>query len=164
MASIGIAPAFAPTRAIIGPVQSQAGFQYWYLVCFPDCIVAVRQGIWAGLLLAMSGTTPPAHLGVLGYLLVALLKSRGSVRRKLVEAEITNTPTSRLRMQPNLVFEIPPLRAITLKGKSFGGLITPDITFETASGTKQKFGIQKPDYDKACPQLKLMYPALCKLI
>ncbi len=96
-------------------------------------------------------------------MLVALLKGRGNVRRTQVESEITNTPTSRLRMQPNRIFQISQLRSITLKGRNFGGLVTPDITFETADGSSQKFGIQKPDYDKACPQLKQMYPALYKL-
>ena len=161
MASTGIARASA-TQAIIGPVLTQAGFQYWYLACFPECIVAVRQGIWDGILLAMSGTVPPAHLGVLGYLLVALLKGRGEKRRKELEAAVTSTPTSRLRMNPNIIYEASQLRSITVKSRSFGTLITPDIILETATGKKQKYGIQKPDLDKAVQQLQQMYPNVFK--
>lgn len=160
MAGTGVAS--APTRSIIGPCLTQAGFQYWYLACFPDCIVAVRQGMWSGLLLAMSGTVPPAHLGLLGYLLVLAMKGRGQKRRQQVEAEVAATPTSRLQMKPNLVYQMTELRSITLKAVGFGTLITPNIILEMKTGSKQKFGIQKPDFEKACEQLKQIYPALCK--
>ena len=43
MASTGVAPASAPGRVIAGPLSTQGGFQFWYLACFPDCIVAVQQ-------------------------------------------------------------------------------------------------------------------------
>jgi hypothetical protein len=164
MASTGTALASAPTQAIIGPVLTQAGFQYWYLACFPDCIVAVRQGIWTGLLLAMSGTVLPAHFGLLGVLVGILMKGRGEKRRQQVETAIASTPTSRLRMKPNIVYLTTELRSITFKSKSLGTLITPDIILETRNGRKQKYGIQKPDFEKACVQLTQMFPGLCKTI
>jgi hypothetical protein len=164
MASTGTAPAAVPTRAVLGPVLTQAGFQYWYLACFPDCVIAVRQGIWAGLCLAMTGTVPPTHFGLLGVLLVSLMKGRGEKLRQQVEATLQSTPTSRLRMKPNLVYQTMQLRSITFKPGGFGTLITPDIILETKTGSKQKYGIQKPDFDKACAQLKQMYPDLCKAI
>lgn len=158
MAMTGAAP--APTRAILGPCATQAGFQYWYLACFPDCIVAVRQGIWSGLLLAMSGTAP-AH-GLIGGLAGYLLKEAGQKRRLKVEAGIAGMPTSSLQAKPNLTYRVSQLRSITFKSKSFGTLITPDITLETTDGAKQKFGIQKPDFEKARAQLQQMYSTLCR--
>jgi hypothetical protein len=91
-----------------------------------------------------------------------LLKSRGDKRRQQVEASIASTPTSRLRTKPNLIFDTSQLRSITLKSSSFGTLITPDITLETKDGKRQKFGVQKPDFEKASAQLKQMFPAMCK--
>jgi hypothetical protein len=94
---------------------------------------------------------------------VALLKGRGQKRRAQLEAAVTSTPTSRLRMAPNIIYESAQLRSITLKSRSFGTLITPDITLETKNGKKQKYGIQKPDFDKASQQLRQMYPTLSRL-
>jgi len=162
MASTGVAPAAVPTRALIGPCSTQAGFQYWYLACFPDCIVAVRQGIWAGLLLGATGTVAPVHFGLLGALLMALMRSQGLKVRQQVETMLQSAPTSRLRMKPNLVYQTMQLRSITFNSRSFGTLVSPDIILETKSGGKQKFGIQKPDFEKYMPTLKQMYPDLCK--
>ncbi len=162
MASTGTAPATVPTRTIVGPVLTQAGFQYWYLACFPDCVIAVRQGIWAGLCLAMSGTVPPAHFGLLGALLVSLMKERGIKLRQQAETALQSIPTSRLRMKPNLVYQTMQLRSITFKPGGFGTLITPNIILETKSGSKQKYGIQKPEFEKASALMKQMYPELCK--
>jgi hypothetical protein len=163
MPASGIALAPAPTRALIGPVQTQAGFQFWYLACFPDCIVAVRQGIFTGLLLSMSGNIAHVRFAGLGHLMTELLNDRANKKRRQVEAGMANIPTSRLRMEPNRVFEVAQLRSITLDGRSFAGVITPDIVFETTSGSQQKYGIRKPDFEKASAQLKQMYPSLFKL-
>jgi hypothetical protein len=54
MANIGVAPALAPNRIVLGPLSTQGGFQYWYLACFPDCVVALRQGIGAFFVLGMA--------------------------------------------------------------------------------------------------------------
>src|SRR5580698_7604837 len=103
MPATGTSLASAPKRAILGPALTQGGFQYWYLACFPDSIVAVRQGAWNGILYGMAGEALPIHLGLLGYLLMALLKKQGVKRRQQVEATIESTPTSRLRANPNIV-------------------------------------------------------------
>jgi hypothetical protein len=155
--------ALAPTRALIGPVQTQAGFQFWYLACYPDCIVAVRQGILTGLLLSMSGNIAHVRFAGLGHLLVELLNGRANQKRRQVEAGMANIPTSRLRMEPNRVFEVAQLRSIMLDKRNFAGVITPDIVIETSSGSQQKYGIRKPDFERASAQLKQMYPALYKL-
>src|ERR1700731_4742771 len=79
MANIGVAPALAPTRIVLGPLSSQGGFQYWYLACFPDCIVALRQGIGAFFVLGMSnddGVSYPALFGLVGVLFNHLLSLR----------------------------------------------------------------------------------------
>ena len=161
MPATGTSLASAPKRAILGPALTQGGFRYWYWACFPDGIVAVRQGAWNGILYGMAGEALPIHLGLLGYLLMALLKKQGVKRRQQVEATIESTPTSRLRANPNIVYDAAQLRSITFKSRTFGTLITPSITLETNDGKKKKFGMQKPDFDKALVQLKQMYPALC---
>jgi hypothetical protein len=162
MPSAGIAPASAPSRALIGPVQTWAGFRQWYLVCSSDSIVAVRQGFWIGIVLTLSPAIPPMPLRNLVFLALEFGNKQARKKRLKLEAEIPNIPTSRLRMAPNEVFEVSQLRSIAIKGRNIAGVITPDITLETTNGLKRTFGIIKPDYDKACPQLKLMYPNLCK--
>jgi hypothetical protein len=151
---------------IVGPFLTSAGFQYWYLACFSDCIVAVPQGIWTGLMLAMSNSVPPVF-GLLGALLVHFASKRGQTLRQKIEATLTMTPASLLRLKPNTVYQKAQLRSITFKGGKFGraagSLITPDIILETIGG-KQKYGIQGPDFEKACGQLKQMYPDLCKSV
>jgi hypothetical protein len=165
------APAPVPTRAIVGPVLTQAGFQYWYLACFPDCVVAVRQGIWDGLMLAMSGTgtpkVPALYAGALGVLVMHLLKGRGQKVRQRAEMTLQSTPTSRLRLKPNVVYQTMQLRSISFKRSKFavpGSIVTSDVIFETKSGGKQKYGVQPLDFDKSCEQLKQMYPDLCKTL
>ena len=52
--------------------------------------------------------------------------------------------------------------------KSLADLKGKPIAIGAASNTtfwpwlKQKYGFQRPDFDKACAQLKQMYPDLCK--
>jgi hypothetical protein len=163
MASPGTA--IAPsTREIIGPVFTSAGFQYWYLACYPDCVVAVPQGALTGMFLAMSNSIAP-HLGLLGALVVGLMRGRGQVLRQQSVAAIEATPTSRLRSKPNNVCQVSQLRSIRFKPvKNGGGLISPDLIFELKTGRKQKYGIQAPDFEQACRQLKQLYPELCKAV
>src|SRR6267142_2269027 len=133
MTSTGVAPAPAtsPSRTIVGPFLTSAGFQYWYLACLPDCVVAVPQGMWTGMMLALSNSVPPIF-GLLGALLVHLGSRRGQKLRVQIEATLQSTPDSQLRMNPNTVFPIAELRSIAFKGGKFahapaGSLITPDI-------------------------------------
>jgi hypothetical protein len=164
MASTGFARSSKPSQALIGPLLTQSGFQYWYLVCTQDCMIAVRQKIWAGLLLAASNSLAPVHMGVLGYLLRKLLPAQARKYRQKLEIEIPRIPGSRLRSMPNMVFDTVQLNSITLKPKKFGGLGRPDIILEMRDGKTQKFGIEKVDYGKAVEQLQLMYPGLCKTV
>jgi hypothetical protein len=104
MANSGLAPALAPTCLVLGPLSTQGGFQYWYLACFPDCIVAVRLGIGAFFVLGMSnddGVTHPALFGLVGVLVNHLLKPKALAYRQRMEAMVQSGATSGLRSKPN---------------------------------------------------------------
>ncbi len=103
-------------------------------------------------------------MGVIGYLLGLLLTSQAKKYRQKIEAEMPRISTSLLRSKPNVVFEAAQLRSITLKSRNLGPLVPPDIILETKNGKKQKYGIQKPDFDKAMEQMKQLYPSLCKVV
>jgi hypothetical protein len=167
MAKIGVAPALAPTRIVLGPLSTQSGFQYWYLACFPDCIVALRQGIGAFFVLAMAnddGVTYPALFGLIGILVNYLLKPKARTYRLRAEAMAQSSPTSQLRMKPNVVYEVTQLKAIQCKAKKGAPLILPELILETKGGSKQKFGVRPAEFKKSCEQLKQMYPGLFQLI
>ena len=139
-------------------------FGHWYLACLPDSIVAVPQGFWTSIMLAMANNVAPMY-GLLG----GLASGRGHSLHARIAATLPSTPDSQLRMKPNAVFQIAQLRAINFKGGKFahapaGALITPDIILETKSGGKQKYGVHGPDFQKSCAQLQKMYPDLCKSI
>jgi hypothetical protein len=164
MTSTGVASATAPTRGIVGPFFTAFGFKYWYLACLPDCIVAVPQGVWTSIMLAMSNNVA-SMFGLLG----GLAAGHGHSLQTRIQATLPSTPDSQLRMKPNTVFQIAQLRAINFKAGKFakapaGALITPDIILETKSGGKQKYGVHGPDFQKACAQLRQMYPNLCKSV
>jgi hypothetical protein len=114
MVSAGAAPATTPSRAIVGPFFTASGFKYWYLACLPDCIVAVPQGLWTSIMLAMSNNVAPIF-GLLG----GLASGRGHSLHARIAATLPSTPDSQLRMKPNTVFQIAQLRAINFKGGKF---------------------------------------------
>jgi hypothetical protein len=166
MANIGVAPALAPTRILLGPLSTQSGFQYWYLACFPDCIVALRQGIGAFFVLGMAnddGVSYPALFGLAGVLVNHLLKPKARAYRLHVEAMLRSSPTSRLRTKPNVVYEVTQLKAIECKTKKGAPLILSELILETKGGGKQKFGVRPAEFKKACECLKQMYPGLFRL-
>jgi hypothetical protein len=167
MANIGVAPALAPRGFILGPLSTQSGFQYWYLACFPDSIVAVRQGIAAFFVLGMAnddGVSHPALFGLLGVLINHVLKPKAQAYRQRMEAMVQSAPTSRLRTKPNVAYEVTQLKAIICKAKKGAPLILPELILETKSGTKQKFGVRPAEFKRACEHLKQMYPGLWQLV
>jgi hypothetical protein len=167
MANVGAAPKLAPTRIVLGPLSTQGGFQYWYLACLPDCIVAVRLGSGACFVLGMSnddGGTYPMLFGLVGVVVHYLLKPKARAYRLRVEAMVQSTPTSRLRTKPNVAYDVAQLKAIICKSKKCAPLILPELILETKSGSKQKFGVRPAEFLKACEHLKQMYPGLCKLV
>jgi hypothetical protein len=166
MANIGVAPALAPNRILLGPLSTQGGFQYWYLACFPDCMVALRQGIGAFFVLGMlndDGVSYPALFGLVGVLINHLLKPKARAYRQRMEAMVENSPTSRLRTKPNVVYEVTQLKAIQCKARKGAPLILSELILETKSGSKQKFGVRPAEFKKACEHLKQLYPGLFHL-
>jgi hypothetical protein len=88
-ANIGIAPALAPTRVLIGPVFSHGGLRYWYLACFPDSIVALRQGLGASIALGLVNDDGVLMRGLWGnaaLLVNCALKPRARKYRLRAEA------------------------------------------------------------------------------
>jgi hypothetical protein len=162
MASAGAAPTQSPNRSLIGPLSTQAGFQYWFLVCTPDSIIAVRQSITAFFAFGLSGAVPPIF-GLLGGLINLLVASRTKGFRERTEAALLRTPITSLCAKPNVVYSVAQIKAITFRNVETGGnLILPDIILETRRGAKQKYGVQRTDFEKGCVQLKQLYPDLCK--
>jgi len=172
MATLSVAPpkaapafATATTSAIdlVGPVTTQAGFQYWYLACFGDTIIAVRQGIGAFFMFGLANGAAPGVFGLLGALINILAKSSSAKYRQRTEAALVRTRKASLQSKPNVSYQISQLKSISFKDVKFGGgLVLPEIILEPMSGQKQKYGIQKADFDKACALLKERYPHLCR--
>jgi hypothetical protein len=167
MVNIGAAPKLASTGVVIGPIFTQGGFQYWYLACFPDCIVALRQGIGAVFVLGMAnddGVTMRGLFGLAGILVNHFFIPKARAYRLRVEAVLRNTPTSRLRSKPNVVYEVTELRAIKCVAKKGAPLILPELILETKNGSKQLFGVRPAEFKRACEYLKQMYPGLWQLV
>jgi hypothetical protein len=167
MANVGAAPALAHTGTVIGPLFTRGGSQYWYLACFPDSIVALRQGIGAALLLGMAnddGLAMTGLFGLSGILINHLLIPKARAHRLRVEAMARNTPTSRLRLKPNVVYEVAQLEAIKCVAKRGAPFILPELLLETKSGSKQKYGVRPAEFKRACQYLTQMYPSHCQFV
>jgi hypothetical protein len=163
MASTGAATGVAPTRVIVGPLSTQGGFQYWYLACFPDCVVAVQQSIGAFFVLGMSHSAGSAF-GLIGILIKSLVQPRARAFRQRIEAALQSTSSARLKVKPNVVYQTNQLKAMTYKLKNGAPLILSDLVLETKTGSKQRYGIIPEDFEKVRPQLKQMYPSLVNSI
>ncbi|HEX4427482.1 MAG TPA: hypothetical protein VH079_18925 [Terriglobales bacterium] len=109
--------------------------------------------------LAMTGL-----FGLSGVLINHLLIPKARAHRLRVEALVRNTPTSRLRLKPNVVYEIAQLGAVTCVAKKGAPLILPELVLETRSGSKRKYGVRPAEFKRACQYLKQMYPALCQFV
>jgi len=157
MPSAGAAPATTPAKVVVGPLTTQGGFQYWYLACFPDCIIAVRQGIGAFFALGLSSSAGHAF-GLLGALINYLAQKKAKVFRERTEATLKSTPSTRLCSKPNVVFRASELQVISYKFKKGAPLILSDLTVETTTGSKQRYGINPVDFEKIQAQLQQMYP------
>jgi hypothetical protein len=148
MANIGVAPALAPTRILLGPLSTQSGFQYWYLACFPDCIVALRQCIGAFFVLGMAnddGVSYPALFGLAGVLVNHLLKPKARAYRLHVEAMLQSSPTSRLRTKPNVVYEVTQLKAIECKTKKGAPLILWNLSSKQKAAASRSLECGPPN-------------------
>jgi hypothetical protein len=153
------ATAPAPAQVVVGPVLTQGGFQYWYLVCFSDSIVAVRQSIGAFFMLGLCGGATH-QFGLLGVLMNHLVQPKAEAFRQRTEFALKTAPVARLRTKSNLIYEVGKLRAISYKQKKGAPLILSDLILETMEGKKMKYGINPAAFEKASAQLKQMYPTL----
>jgi hypothetical protein len=109
------------------------------------------------------GVSYPALFGLVGVLINHLLKPKARAYRQRMEAMVQNSPTSRLRTKPNVVYEVTQLKAIQCKAKKGAPLILSELILETKSGSKQKFGVRPAEFKKACEHLKQLYPGLFHL-
>ncbi len=167
MANVGAAPALAPTGVVIGPLFTRGGLQYWYLGCFPDSIVALRQSIGAGIVLGMAnddGLAMHGLFGVSGLLVNHLLVPKARAYRLRAEAMLRNTSTSQLRSKPNVVYEVAQLKAIKCVAKKGAPLILPELILETKRGSKQLYGVRTAEFKRACGYLRQMYPGVCQFV
>lgn len=144
---------------MIGPMFTAAGLRGWYLACYPDCIVAMPQG-WTGFWLAVSNIQPPIR--GMGSLLANLVYGFGKRLRSRTEAALAVMSDSQVR--EHKAIPVSQLRAVVFQRGKFAktGLATPSIILETTEPGPQEYGINLPDFAKACAQLQEMYPKLCK--
>ncbi len=159
MGTRGLAPAKIANRAIVGPFFTAGGARGWYLACFPDSIVPQPQGL-SGFWLAVSHLKIPIR--GLGSLLANLMYGYGPRLRKRTEERLADTSDSQLRAHTG--FPISQIRSIvSCRGKfAWSGVATPSIVLETTDGGQHKYGVNLPDFEKACAQLQQMYPDHCK--
>ena len=167
MANIGAAPALAPTRAMIRPVFSHGGLRYWYLACSPDSIVALRQGLGASIALGLANDDGVPMRGLWGNAALVvnrLPKPKARAYRLRAEAMTRNTPTSRLRTTPNVVYDVTELKAIKCVAKKGAPLVLPELVFETKTGGRQMYGVRPDEFKRACELLRQMFPGLWQLV
>jgi hypothetical protein len=143
---------------IVGPFFTAAGFRGWYLACFPDCIVPVPQG-WTGFWLSVSHFN--LQIRGMGSLIANLIYGCGPRLRRRSEAALAGTPDSELR--EHTAIPVSQLRSIVFHRGKFAktGLATPSLILETTNGRRHEYGINLPHFEKACTQLRQMYPHLC---
>ena len=158
MTGTGAAPAAAPSRVIVGPLSTQGGFQYWYLVCLPDCMIAVPQSIGAFFALGLSNSLGRAP-GPVSVVVKYLLQPHAIKFRQGIEATLQNAPALRLRGKPNVVYPTTQLKAISYTQKKGAPLVASDLVLETTAGKRHRYGIVPADFEKVSRQLKQMYPA-----
>ena len=157
MANSGAALAPTPARIIVGPVSTQAGFQYWYLACFPDCVIAVQQSIAAFFALGMSHSGRGA-VSPVNFLVQRLLQPSAQAFRQRIESALQSTPRERLLAKPNVVYPATQLKAMLYQNKKGAPLILSDLVLETNTGSRQRYGIVPADFERVYLQLKGMYP------
>jgi hypothetical protein len=158
MANSGTALAATPARIIVGPVSTQAGFQYWYLACFPDYLIAVRQSMAAFFALAMSHSGRDS-VSPITFLVQRSSQPSAQAMRQRIETALQSTPKERLLGKPNVVYRATQLKAIVHKSKKGAPLFLSDLMLETTLGSRQRYGIASVDFEKIYSQLKEMYPA-----
>lgn len=157
----GSAPALSQNRAVFGPASTQGGFQFWYLACLPDRIIAVRQGIGAFFLLSFAYGEIKMHFGLLGLLVGYLVKGPVKNFHQKTEMHLRSLQPSELQAKGNVVYSVSQLKSITCQNvKRAFSVFQPKITIEMASGKRQTYLIPTSEFESASRQLQQLYPHL----
>lgn len=162
MPSTAFATATTGNRVIVGPALSAFGFKCWYLGCFPDAIVAVRQSFLTAAAIAFSTESRLKLNRFYSQLLWDLVASPGRRLRRRIPETLQTAPDSQLRSRPNIVIPTSQVRSIVLKSGSLARFSAPEINLEMNTGKKLIYGIHGLDFEKVCGQLWQTYPQLCK--
>ena len=165
MPGTAFATASTGNRVIVGPASTAFGFKCWYLVCFHDAIVAVRQSLPTAAAMAYSTDKRLKVYGALAQLFMDTLTSPGRRMRQQIPARLQIVPDSQLRSRPNVVIPTSQVRFIILKSSKiarYGTVVTPEINLEMKTGKKLVYGIYVWDFEKVCSQMWQTYPQLCK--
>jgi hypothetical protein len=102
----------------------------------------------------------------MGSLLANLMYGYGPRLRKRTEAALMEMPDSQIR--EHVAIPISQLRSIVFHRGKFAnsGLVTPSIILETISATgvrgQREYGVNLPNFARACSQLQQAYPSLCQ--
>lgn len=159
----GTAPALSQNHVVLGPASTQGGFQFWYLACFPDRIIAVRQGMGAFFLLSFAYGGLKAHFGLLGILIGRLLKGPVEKFHAKTQAQLRGLQAGQLQTKANVVYEVSRLTSINCSNvKHAFSVFQPKIVIELAGGKRQTYLIPSSEFESASAQLKQIYPHLCR--
>ena len=146
----------------MGPTFTAFGFKCWYLVCFQDAIVGVRQNFLKTAALAYSTDNRPKLYAFYHRLFWDLLTYPGRRLRKQIPPTLQTVPDSQLRSTPNVVIPISQVRSLVMKSGNLARYSTPEINIEMNTGKKLIYGIWGGDFERVCGQLWQTYPQLCK--
>jgi hypothetical protein len=150
-------PKSGGSRAVLGPVFTQAGFKGWHMVCLADALITVPQGF----LRTLSGTMAAASplFGLAG----ALFAAKGSKHSTKAKALLAQMPEDHLRADPhNVVYPLAELVSISLKRPK---LSSPEIRLERRGQGVMVFGLTMISaFGEISAELQRLYPGLCRSI
>ena len=137
-----------------------AGFREWYLACFPDSIVPLPQGLSGFWRAVLHFNLPIRRMGSLYWR--TSCNDYGPRLRKRTEATLADTPDSQIREHAGI--PLSQIRSIVFHRGKFArsGLVTPSIILETTNRGPLEYGVNLPDFERACAQLQEMYSTHCK--
>jgi hypothetical protein len=141
---------------VTGPFFTHAGFKAWFLVCFPQSIVAVPMGFWFSL------TSNKAMAPFLGGAVGAAIGNSGGSRHADAVRRLSASTENSLRGDTrNVVYPLSHLASITYKAKR---LSSSEIVVAARSGAKRVFGIiNAEDQGVIIDSLKSIYGAKVRL-
>lgn len=161
MSATGVALAPTSKAVVVGPLFTAYGFKYWYWVCSSDYIIAVPLTVRTSIVLTIANHAT-VMFGLLGALIMSLLKKRGVGAHERLMARLASKQISELCCEPNVVYQLTHLQGITFKrSNKLSGLVCPELSIENKTGNKQLFGMQPRDAKNFRTELNRLYPHLC---